>query len=412
LELANVAVHSVDLTNIKDVTLDAMTGVLTGAQYGATAQSFYGQACSVVGCSTYVLADMRAPDSITSVGTVSILSDDKLKFAVPTPINDGGAAVTGYKVYDSWPKATTSVTITGGELKSGASGEYTASNVQYPLNVVQNCFDSTSSLPCESKSASQEWIRVEFAETFVHSINIQTGSDATVGTFNLRYKGAHDQAWHVCPGSPYTHPQVTEAKTYDCESTQKSVAIELQQQNNQVLKLDLIEVYPIDVPATHKILDANNEIEEAGVGAVVKSYFILPVNDYGDSGSVVKVSVGAPSEPTQFVAAVTGSDTLAFEVEPPTGNGGKPITKFVATLIPLYGGLKYEEIKSGNCGALNGDYIKDIDTCKTATESVYGSGFWFGEKTCKALYYSSCPKGCWFDNAPGFEFTYINPGQS
>ena len=235
IRLNEVVVYSSDFVIIQNVAPNALTGSLSGSGYGTASRDFLARACNVYGCGESRVASTRQPGA-PSAGSIAVESADRVVFVLAAPIDDGGDSVLQHKVYTEWPmpKAADKITITGGELKGGAAGVGGTSM----LNVVQWCYNGIYNAGgvCKSLSSTQAWMRLRFAPTFLHSVEIQAktaGDAAKIGTFDLRYLGA-DELWYTCPGSPYTHPSTELLKTYTCPSEQKATSVELQQQNERI----------------------------------------------------------------------------------------------------------------------------------------------------------------------------------
>jgi hypothetical protein len=404
-----------------DATLDIGTdGVktLTGTGYGLESKKSFVWSFTDLGCSANFIQFVPGVPGAPSLSSLTIVDADTLLLVGRPPLVTGGKDVTKYKIVLDGPDGLV------------PRSEYTCSgsSTQNYKAKIYLCDGQYDSQAARTYGYANSWMQVAFAAKSIASVKIwpyESGGNE----FKLEWL-AEDGTYHVCPG-PALHIFAADGSSeqYACSTgTEKAIAVRMTQPKAVSLWLFEAEIYipsftteefPVD--NTVGAGSGSKTLVGTGFGTPPQTRQIHACNPYGCSVNPTVLETGVPSPPAQLIAGVSGIDTVTFEVEPPTSNGGKPITKFVATIIPLYGGLPhgdyikdviYEEIKSSNCGALpNKDYIKDVDTCIIATERIYGSGIWYKDNTRSE---PSSAQGCYYhnDDDPNWQMTFFNSGQS
>ena len=310
---------------------------LTQAGIGKTASKFYSRTCTHAdGCGDFESTpgiELRAPDPPVSI-IARVTATNELTVAVPAPVNDGGLPLTSYRFYVFSRFSTSTgekVTLTGEELSTTLNS--------YPAS---RCTDGDLTNFCSNAGTNEvnAYLRVFFGSAWVKSVKIYNRPDCCqnrLGNFNLKWKDASAH-WHDCPGSPYSYPTEVGPLSFDCLTSQPSVAIEVQKiGSGNHLNLAEVEVYTpelhetkdVAVASTVGLTDEAVTFADLDLATSNKDVRVAGCNAVGcGSYSTSLVLLGSPSAATDIVVSVKDTNTLTLTGKLPVHDGGYNLTQY------------------------------------------------------------------------------------
>ena len=253
--------------SITATTAATWTGELAGTGIGTSfPDSIYPFSCNTAGCGAFAPKLAPAvPVDPPATATVQIVDGNTLTFTATGGTNNGGAAVSEFMVKEEGTPSE--VDITGCEQSSTAD---------------YNCDMAYTGGDSHTTGGSNQWLRFDFAATFIHSVNIDVyhGMDDHLKHFDLTWQDDSDNTWHTCVGSPYNLVSYYPT-TFACPTTNgRARAIKISPTATTAsIQITSIKVYARvfndlgTVPAS-----GGGNIMKAGYGASPKTFFLLSCN--------------------------------------------------------------------------------------------------------------------------------------